>query len=73
MVKCERTSAGRRPRDMQSLFCARCGLEAPIAFDSRPCTACGGKVFVPARFLDWDASLTEQDRAFLKTNKIADT
>lgn len=58
---------------MQTLHCARCGLEAPIEFDARPCTGCGGKVFVPCRFLDWEASLSEFDRAFLRVNKIAIT
>lgn len=57
----------------QSTFCARCGLEAPIDEPQRSCVACGWIIFVPARYLDWDAALTEKDRAFLKTNKIAAT
>ena len=54
-----------------TLFCARCGLEAPIGGDVQPCVACGYVVFVPARYLDWEAQLTEKDRAFLKTNRIS--
>jgi ribosomal protein L37E len=56
---------------MAEVFCARCGLEAPIDEPIRACTACGYVVFVPARYLDWDASLTEKDRDFLRANKIA--
>ena len=55
----------------QSTFCARCGLEAPLDEAARPCAACGYVVFVPLRYLDWDAQLTEKDREFLRVNKIA--
>ena len=53
------------------LFCARCGLAAPLDSVVKPCDGCGFVVFVPARFLEWEATLTEHDRAFLKTNKIS--
>jgi NMD protein affecting ribosome stability and mRNA decay len=54
------------------LFCSKCGLAIPLdEVNLQPCIACGNAVFVPARWIDWSASLTEQDRAFLKTNKIA--
>lgn len=52
-------------------YCARCGLEAPLDEPIRPCVGCGYVVFVPARYLEWDAALTDHDRAFLKTNKIS--
>lgn len=54
-----------------TLFCSRCGLEAPIDGDVKPCSACGYVVFVPLRYLDWDALLTKEDRDFLKTNRIS--
>lgn len=57
----------------QSTFCARCGLEAPLDEAVTPCAACGYVVFVPLRYLDWEAQLTEKDRVFLKTQKIAIT
>lgn len=57
----------------QSLFCARCGLECVIDGPARPCDGCGYVVFVPQRYLDWDAALTEKDKEFLRTNKIAPT
>lgn len=58
----------------QETFCARCGLEAPLDEGSdKPCSACGYIVFVPARYLEWEAALTEKDRVFLKTNRIATT
>ena len=55
----------------QTLFCASCGLEAPLDLEVQPCAACHGMVFVPLRMMSWDASLTEKDRAFLKTNRIS--
>lgn len=54
-------------------YCARCGLESPIDEPVKPCAACGYVVFVPLRYLDWEAQLTEKDKVFLKTNKIAIT
>ena len=58
---------------MSEVFCARCGLAAPLDEPVKACVGCGWIVFVPARYLDWDAALTEKDKAFLKTNKIAAT
>ena len=55
----------------QTLFCSRCGLEAPLDGAVSPCAGCGYVVFVPLRYLDWDAQLTERDREFLRVNKIA--
>ena len=57
----------------QSLFCARCALEAPLGWEDQPCTNCGWTVFVPARWLDWNLALTENDKRFLKKLKIATT
>ena len=54
------------------LFCSKCGLA--IALDDvnlEPCIACGNAVFVPLKYITWEAALTEHDRAFLKTNKIS--
>lgn len=58
-----------------SLFCSKCGLEVPLdeVGNLSPCVACGNAVFVPARWISWEASLSDKDRAFLKTNKIATT
>lgn len=55
------------------LFCARCALPAPIEDDMRPCTACGYTVFVPARWLDWELALSENDRKFLRSIRISTT
>jgi ribosomal protein L37E len=55
----------------QSTFCARCGLEAPLDEAPKACVGCGYVVFVPARYLDWDASLSENDKKLLKSLKIA--
>ena len=55
----------------QTLYCARCGLEAPIDERISACVGCGFVVFVPVTFLEWEALLTEKDKAFLKTNKIS--
>lgn len=57
----------------QSTFCARCGLEAPLDEAPKPCSACGYVVFVPARYLDWETSLTLNDKKLLKSFKIAIT
>ena len=57
----------------QETFCARCGLAAPIDEAVKPCSACGYVVFVPARYLEWDASLSENDRKLLRSLKIAIT
>jgi hypothetical protein len=58
-----------------SLFCAKCGLEAPLdeVGNLSPCVACGNAVFVPLKWLDWSQMLTEDDRKFLRVNKIAIT
>lgn len=60
---------------MASLFCSKCALEVPLdeAGELSPCVACGNAVFVPARLIPWEAALTEKDRVFLKTNRIATT
>jgi hypothetical protein len=49
-----------------SLFCAKCGLEAPLdeVGNLSPCVACGNAVFVPLKWLDWSQMLTEDDRKF---------
>lgn len=57
----------------QSLFCAACGLEAPIGVEMQPCAACHGTLFVPATWISWDAALTENDRKFLKSIRVAAT
>jgi ribosomal protein L37E len=57
----------------QSTFCARCGLEAPLDEAVKACAACGYVVFVPARYLEWEASLSENDRKFLKSIRVAIT
>ena len=58
----------------QELFCSKCGLAIPLdEIDLSPCVACGNAVFVPQQWISWEAALTETDRAFLKTNKIAAT
>ena len=56
-----------------TLFCSRCGLEAPLDGEVKPCAGCGYVVFVPLRYLEWDALLTEKDRDFLRANRIAVT
>lgn len=54
------------------LFCLKCGLAIPLDdIDLSPCVACGNAVFVPARWISWEASLTKTDKDFLRTNKIA--
>jgi predicted nucleic acid-binding Zn ribbon protein len=55
------------------LFCSKCGLEVPLdeVGNLSPCVVCGNAVFVPQRYISWEASLTEKDREFLKTNKIS--
>lgn len=56
----------------QHLACARCGLEAEIGKgDMKACVHCGGMVFVPYRYLPWDAALTQFDLDFLKCNRIS--
>lgn len=60
-----------------TLFCSRCGLEVPLDVIGQPelvaCISCGNKTFVPARWIDWAAALTETDKNFLRANKIAIT
>jgi hypothetical protein len=55
------------------LFCSKCGLAVPLdeVGNLSPCVACGNAVFVPAKWLDWDATLTENDRKMLKSYKIS--
>jgi hypothetical protein len=58
----------------QELFCSKCGLAIPLdEIDLSPCVACGNAVFVPQQWLDWDACLSENDRKFLKSVRIAIT
>jgi hypothetical protein len=54
------------------LFCSKCGLAVPLdeVGNLSPCVAGGNYVFVPQRYISWEASLTEKDRVFLKTNKL---
>ena len=58
-----------------SLYCSKCGLEVPLdeVGSVSPCVACGNAVFVPLRWIEWGASLTEPDKTFLRVNKIAIT
>jgi hypothetical protein len=66
-------------RMSRSLFCAnpQCGLEVALDILGDPelvaCANCGGKLFIPARLLPWDAALTKADLTFLKVNKISPT
>lgn len=54
------------------LFCSKCGLAIPLDdVNLEPCIACGNAVFVPQRWISWEAALTEKDKEFLRTNKIA--
>jgi len=56
----------------QELFCSKCGLAIPLDdIDLSPCVACGNAVFVPQRWISWEASLSDEDKKFLKINKIA--
>jgi hypothetical protein len=58
---------------MAALFCSKCGLEVPLdeVGTLSPCVACGNAVFVPARWISWEAALTDKDRAFLRTQRIS--
>ena len=59
----------------KSRFCARCWLEAELDARGQPktraCTHCGWIVFVSAELLPWESGLTEDDRIFLKVQKIS--
>lgn len=59
----------------QVLWCSKCGLEAPLdeVGEVSPCVACGNSVFVPLRWIEWSAALTEKDKDFLRSNRIAIT
>jgi predicted nucleic acid-binding Zn ribbon protein len=56
------------------LFCSKCGLAIPLDdVNLQPCIVCGNAVFVPQRWISWEAGLTEDDRKFLRIQKIAIT
>ncbi len=58
----------------QELFCSRCGLAIPLdEIDLSPCVACGNALFVPAKWISWEAALTPDDKKFLRVNKISAT
>ena len=55
----------------QELFCSKCGLALILDdIDLQPCVICGNAVFVPQRFVSWEASLSDEDKKFLRVNKI---
>lgn len=58
--------------DMGQLACSKCGLEVVLdEGEIRPCSNCGGMVFVPFRLLDWSTALSANDRKFLASIRVA--